>query len=596
MDEPYRPLRRALSADAVSWCGTEPEWPLFGPSGSDEHGIVLPLTPSMMIGPVPGYLSHPGLTLGRRQGRREARDLRQGQPNRSKVIYRIVRAPRTRLGRFAMTDQPSMPRVAATGQALERVLREFAAASSLEKARAAAAPLLTTTGAAAAARSEFFEAGLQRLVHVIVGDGPDRVPTLALAWRVTSVTAMRQHRRALVHVLSRGLPPFEVLPTTMADPEDRRHFGEAMRSVQDEWRCRYLAAAIVHERDGERARLALSTAYVEAMPVHAQQLAMLQEAFREVRFDQADPAIGRARRLASVLDGLALASWQAEVDETPGGDFGNALSELVAWAVLRSPIEDRSVAAASARSTLSYLVTIVRLHGTLAAVAGTYAVLNPLRRLFAPAGWPDDLRHLVTRAAAQLGEQLVFLVLLGMPDAELRRTFVLLLGEVEAGMRLRKLADETPSLTPEGAHWLRTGSFRKTLSTQSAVEETAVAVIDRDLGLALREADGVTAALDAIGAELAMAADFVSPQVGEDARGLLSRVDRLASHVATAARKRGIVLRGELGQVVPFVPTDHDPAPDAIGERSVRLSSRVVERISEGRPVGVVVKADVERP
>lgn len=495
-----------------------------------------------------------------------------------------------------MTDHPSMPRVAATGQMLERVLKEFAAVTSLEEARAAAAPLLTTTGAAAAARSEFFEAGLRRLLQVIVGDGPDRVPTLALAWRLTSVTAMRQHRRALVSALSGGLPPFDVLPTTMADPEDRRHFGDAMRSVRDDWRRRYLAAAIVHERDGERARLALSTAYVEAMPVHSQQLAMIQEAFREVRFDQADPAIGRARRLAAVLDGLALASWQAEVDEIPGADFGTALSELVAWAVLRSPIEDRAVAAAAAKSSLSYLVTIVRLHGTLAAVAGTYGVLNPLRRLFAPAGWPDDLRDLVTRAAAQLGEQLVFLVLLGMPDAELRRTFVLLLGEVEAGMRLRKLADATPSLTPEGAHWLRTGSVRKTLSTHSAVEETAVSAIDRDLGLALREADAVTAALDAIGGELAIAADFASPQVGEDARVLISRVERLASHVSIAARKRGIALRGELGQVVPFVPNDHEPAQDAIGERSVRLSSRVVERISEGRSVGVLVKADVERP
>ncbi len=495
-----------------------------------------------------------------------------------------------------MADQSSVPRVSAKGLSLDLALGDFAAASSLEQARVAAAPLLTTTGAAAAARSEFFEAGLRRLVQVIVGDGPDRVPTLALAWRLTSVTAMRQHRRTLVSALSRGLPPFDVLPTTMADPEDRRHFGEAMRSVHDDWRRQYLAAAIVHERDGERARLALSTAYVEAMPIYAQQLALLREAFREVRFDQADPAIGRARRLAAVLDGLALASWQAEIDETPGDDFGNALSELVAWAVLRSPIEDRSVAAASAKATLSYLVTIVRLHGTLAAVAGTYAVLNPLRRLFAPAGWPDDLRELVTRAAGQLGEQLVFLVLLGMPDAELRRTFVLLLGEVEAGVRLRKLADATPSLTADGAHWLRTGSVRRTLSTQSAVEETAVAAIDRDLGLALREADAVSAALDAIGGELTMAADFVSAQVGEDARGLLSKVERLASHVSAAARKRGIALRGELGQVVPFVPNDHEPAPDAIGERSVRLSSRVVERISEGRPVGVVIKADVERP
>ena len=490
------------------------------------------------------------------------------------------------------SEAPAPPVPPAIQEALER----FADAGSVAEAREAAAPLLTTSGASVAARSPLFAHGLHRLISLIVKGGNERVLGLSLAWRLTSVTSMRKHRRNLLDSLKADIPHFDELPTTMADPEDRRHFGDAMRHVEGGWLPAYLAAAIVGERDAERARLSLSIAFVVAVPVHAEQLKLLLVEMRDVRFDQAEPGVGRARRLAAVLDALTHASWQSESEEAPGDDFGKSLAELVAWSLLRSPIEDRSVAVTSAKSVMSYLITIVRLHGTLAAEARTYEVLSPLRRLFAPASWPDDLRELLSRAAKQLGEQLVFLVRLGMPDAELRRTFIALLGEVDGGIRLRLLVEGDASLSAEGAHWLRTGSARKKLSTQAAIEETAVAVIDHDVGLAYREAEAAAAIATAFGDEFRSAADFVSPQVGEEARDLLSRLDRLCNHVEAAARKRGMTLRGDLGSVVPFVPNEHEPRPDAIGERVVRVLSRIVERVSEGRSVGIVVKADVERP
>ncbi len=461
-------------------------------------------------------------------------------------------------------------------------------------ARSALAPLLTTAGAAPAARDERFPRGVAKFIERLKSDAPGRVQDLSILWRLTSVSAMREHRRRVAEAVRSDIPLFAELPTDMPDPDDRRHFGDALSAVGGAWLPDYIARAIVNERDGEKARESLSRALVANIPNLSAQFDLIGRALTDVRFDQQDPAVGRARRLAATLDALGTAVWTADVDVEPGESFGAATAKLVSQILARRPAGDRTVSIIAARAVLQFVILAVRLHGTLAADARTYAFLDPLRRSLGTTTWPSQLAPDLGRAASQLLEQLVFLVRLKMPDANLRRLFLSMVGETVGKARLAKLADEALGMDPESAYWLRTGSQRRVLPTQAAIEETAVSAVDRDLGLALRETESIRSAIAAIANEAISAADFHSPRLGHDLKDAFDRVDRLAAHVEAAARRRSLALRGSVGEVVAFSPLEHEPVAGAIGARTVRIKSRAVERVIDGQPLGIIVKGDVE--
>lgn len=461
--------------------------------------------------------------------------------------------------------------------------------------RSEIAPLLTTAGAAPAARDARFAVGVDKFVHHIKSQQSGRVESLSLLWRLTSVVAMREHRRSVAAALKSGVPEFSKLPTDMADADDRRHFADALASLEDAWLPNYIANALVHERDGEKARESLARALVANVPNLSKLLNLVGTALAEISFEQQDPAVGRARRFAAILDALRFAIWNSELDTEPGEAYGEALSKLVSDTLARRPVGDRGVSILASRAVLDFLIMVVRLHGTLAADPDTYLFVDPLRRSLGTSTWPSELAPELGRAANQLLEQLVFLVRLKKPDDGLRRLYVSMIGEGVAKSRLTKLADEADGIDQASAYWLRTGSQRRVLPTQSAIEETAVSAVDRDLGLALREADIVKSTIAAISGEAVSAAEFHSPRLGEELKDALDRVDRLSILVEAAARRRGLVLRGSMGEVVEFSPLHHEPGPGVMGARTVRIKTRIVERELDGKTLGIIVKGDVDR-
>jgi hypothetical protein len=460
--------------------------------------------------------------------------------------------------------------------------------------RSALAPMLVTAGAAPAARDERFSKGLELFVDRIRSTEPGRVQDLSIIWRLTSVSAMREHRRRITSALQSTVPAFDELPTEMVDPEDRRHFGDALSVIKGSWIPGYAARALVHERDGDKARVSLSHVLVANVPDLSMQLDLVGEALAQVRFDQHDPAVGRARRLAATLDAIGAAVWTADLEVSPGEAFGATIDKLVADVLARSPAADRAVALLAAGAVLRFVILVVRLHGTLAAEAKTYAFLSPLRRSLGRSNWPEELSADLNRAANQVLEQLIFLVRLKMPDNELRRVYLALVGEAIGKLKLAKAADGTHGIDTEAGYWLKNGAKRRELPTQTAVEETAMSTVDRDLALALRESETVREGLGAVASEVISAADFHSQRLSQELKVIFDRIDRLVGHVEAASRRRGLVLKGELGEVVDFSPLEHEPVANAVGARTVRLKTRTVERVIDGQSSGVIVKGDVE--
>ena len=226
---------------------------------------------------------------------------------------------------------------------LNEALDVFATHGSLVQ-RVRLAPMLTTSGAAAAARDSRFAAGMKLVERALREAHPDSLEMLAFAWRVTSASSMRVYRRHLVEFLSSGAIPHELnkLPTTISDPDDRRHLAAALEHVPGVWKPRYLARAIAAERDSEKARESLCRALLDSVPVLADGISMVKESLSSTSFDQLEPEIGLARRATMILNALSSTMWASEKEIEPGENFGEEVAKLASLILLQNgPIRAR---------------------------------------------------------------------------------------------------------------------------------------------------------------------------------------------------------------------------------------------------------------
>ncbi len=452
------------------------------------------------------------------------------------------------------------------------------AAVNIEQARHASAPLLNSSVAARYAKDprleEIFEAWWRRASDP---NQPDRIETLALLWRLTSLSAMNGHRRRLAAWIGSGfdlnVPPL----TALADPKDRRAVAEALLLAPlGPELASYAANGIVSDPDPKSdARDAMCAVLLHQTGNVGALFALLAEHIAAGNFQQQDPAAGRARRVAWILRSLRTPLYEDEKAEATE-DFGRCFEQFVVRGLGGADTANRAAAIDGAREIVLTLNTVVRLHGLrIATHANTYSAIATLRRRFETTDWPKELQEPVARLSARVAEALLVLARQGVADAGLRRIYVTLLGRVVAGTRLRALAAANEGLDKEIAYWLETGQSRERLETASAIEETATAMVDIELGRALREA-------------------FLADRALESGENPDRPLGRMARELREAARKRGIILRGVPGETVDFSPMEHESDPSVMGHRRVTLLTPVVERVAAGRSIAILVKAEVK--
>lgn len=457
-------------------------------------------------------------------------------------------------------------------------LGDLLAASNIEQARQASAPLLSTSAAARYAKdprlTDVFQAWWRRAADPVE---PERIETLALLWRLTSLSAMSGHRRRLAEWISEGFDLTIPQLSTLTDPKDRRAVAEAfsLAPLSPEL-ANYAADGIVNDPDPKSdARDAMCAVLLRQTGNVGSLFALLAEHIAASGFSQQDPAAGRARRVAWILRSLRRPLYEDEEAEA-AEDFGQYFEQFVSRGLGGAHTANRAALVDGAREIVLTLNTIVRLHGLrLATHAETYRAIETLRRRFETTDWPKELHDPVNRLSARVLEALLVLARQGIADAGLRRVYVALLGRVVSGTRLRAIAAENDGLENEIAYWLETGQSRERIETASAIEETATAMVDLELGRALREAYLADRALER----------------GENPDRLIGR---MARELREAARKRGIVLRGEPGETVDFSPVEHESDPSVMGHRRVTLVTPAVERIAAGRSIAILVKAEVK--
>lgn len=457
-------------------------------------------------------------------------------------------------------------------------VREFLAATGVEEARRASAPLLQTSFAARHAKDPRLEEAFEYWWRRVADPGQsDRIEILALLWRLTSLSAMSTHRRRLSACISVGINPTFPPLSTLSDPKDRRAAAEALLLAPPAADlANYAAEAIVSDPDPKSdARDAMCTVLLHQTGNVGTAFALLGKHSASSNFQQQDPAAGRARRIAWILRSLRAPLYEDEMAEA-SEDFGRDFDQFITRGLGSSQTANRAAFIDGAREIILTLNTIVRLHGLrIATHAETYNAVGTLRRRFETTDWPKELQEPVARLSARVEEALLVLARQGVTDAGLRRIYVALLGQVIAGTRLRSLIRAHEGLDQEVAFWLETGRSRERLETASAIEETATAMVDIELARALREAFLADQAL----------------RLGENPDRPLGR---MARELREAARKRGIVLRGEPGEMVDFSPLEHESDAAVMGHRRVTLVTPIVERVAAGRSIAILVKAEVK--
>lgn len=451
-------------------------------------------------------------------------------------------------------------------------------ATSIEEARRVSAPLLQTSVAARLAKdvrlARAFEIWWLRSVEPA---NPERLETLAMLWRLTSLSAMNSHRRDLVVRIASGIRPDLPRLSTLQDPKDRRAAAEALLLAPPvSWLATYAADAIVSDPDPKSdARDAMCAVLLRQTANIGTTFSLLGERFADLRLQQQDPATGRARRVAWILRSLRAPLFDDEAVEA-GDDFGGHFNHFVSRALGAARTAERSAFIDSAREIILTLNTVVRLHGlSVATHAETYSAIETLRRRFEATEWPEELQEPVERLSTRVAEALLVLARQGIADAGLRRVFITLLGHVFAGTRLRRLVAASEGLDAEIAYWLETGQARQRLESAGAIEETATSMVDLELARALREA-------------------FLADQALEHGNDPERALARMARELRAAARKRGIVLRGQPGETVDFSPLEHDADASIMGHRRVKLVTPLVERVAGGRSIAILIKAEVE--
>lgn len=476
-------------------------------------------------------------------------------------------------------------------------LQEFANAITVPQLVDAGRPLLKTSAAAQAAKSDKFQDGLTSLIdHFGTANGEAQIHAIAFAWRLTSVMSMRRHRLHLIERLREPSPEPTVSSMALSDPDDRKNLAEALRWKEDDWVIPYLVQSISLEKDGKQARMASCQSLLIKQVNLVWALTALGTGLRNSELGQKDQNTGRVRQMINILVSLGEASWNDPDNVELGDEFGPAYARLIGSIVSAGKNTDRSLVVLLAQSAVEFYVRLGRLNPTLTAQSDSYQFIRSVKRLFGQADWPEEMSSCLDSLAKLAGQQLVFLLQIGKPDRDLRSLILFLKGEASGNRYLDRLAKNAESLSEDDRYWLEHGQGRKQGATERAIGDSALANFDRDLGYLYRAVDALGDSAEATKRAFENEAELIPEATVDRMSRFFERTEIINRRAMDLFSRRRLSVKGRIGEIVQFDPNEHDPSAEAIGEKTVRIMTKIVERqLNENRSV-IVIKADVEKP
>lgn len=442
-----------------------------------------------------------------------------------------------------------------------------------------------------AARDSRFIERIDRLWGTSLEEnGTDLLKGLALLFRIGAVAKhTRSHFEALAAQVVRA--PSKV-PQELSDSDDRRYLGEGLRFSSGPWKAAYLAKAAVEEVSGEEARVH----YISALLLERGELSAcindLRTEFSTWEVETQDTGASRARRMTRVV--AALKRSVIENDPALGEGFGIGLLEMARAATGGEQIADENAKVQAAEALLDLLSTAIRFHFSISSDVETYSIIGLVRRWFPSDNPPEELASILASVGKQALEAIIFLAKQGVPNDQLRRTFLLIAGEGRGSAELQTAGREVPGVSAELRRWLVVGRLpRESMATNDAVDETILRAVDKDVASLFRETTELDATLDRIVDDLPASMSSYEPQLVPSVRRLVDGLRRVSQRVNLLAARRQMRFGSAVGEQVEFNPVDHElPSGDVSG--IVRVKRPSVVRVGDAVAPIVVLKAEVE--
>lgn len=457
----------------------------------------------------------------------------------------------------------------------------------------ASSDLIAANALVLAAREPAMRSGLLNLLQDIQeGSDVPKILSLARLWHLTAQAPLNRMRDEFSESLA-PLPKFFEPISSLPDPSDRRYATEALDQLGGAWLADYFAQGMADEESGERARSALALALLRHTENLNEAVHLLAQAGQQLKIDSKDRGASRAKRLIRVSDAVAAAV--VEIDPQVENGIGTMLGTMVSAFMHHEIPSDREVTTDLGVSVFKLARTIIRFHGTLAAEAGTFTFVPVMRRFFSGTDWPDRMQADVRSLARVVREALLFLASRSIAAEDLRAVHVALTGEVQTGHDLRRAVENDTAIPPDLSSWLVSGRSPRKVHGQQALDNTILQEIDDELAKAYLEALSALQQLDSIESDVLAEARMISPAFGDNVQSTFGRIRRILRHVDKVASKRGFLVRGESGEIVPYSNREHETADGRPASRMVRLRTPRIERDRPNGATDVILKSEVEQ-
>lgn len=477
---------------------------------------------------------------------------------------------------------------------MDRDLKRFAAGESVAAQADAFSNLKKLKQHHRAAKEPEFAEGMEALFRAIGGsaDGAERLTVAAIL--LQSAALFKQWRGRITEHLKIGLvnplAPLETLP----DPDDRRCVATCWRFVEQPWIRAYLAAGAVQEEGSDPVRaeciegvLSLSTDLAEA-------LLELTEPMRRLNFGTEKPGDSKARRLRRVLDNLNAV--YATAPKEPGEAAGIRVRKFLVESMQNVPAAMNPVVINElSEEALRLIQGIVRARFSYVTSEETYSAMDVVRGWYRDYSWETftEQSPSANLIARDLKEALELLVRAGVADDGLYSRLVLAAGN---DSRARKAAIDilhrNAGLPEQLARWLSGTPVRR---KSAFAAETEAAQYDEFLADLLIDSSRLRAMEEIFERDSMPEVNVLVPQAAVALSRMLGLLGSIRNAVETAAGVRSLTLRGQVGDIANFLPTEHEMAGGfRPGVRTVRVVRPAVEAPAASGGRRIVRKSIVE--
>ena len=438
-------------------------------------------------------------------------------------------------------------------------------------------------------QTEEFAALISGLEEVLAdGNATSFYLGLSIAGRAASISKSMEliFSKRIADRLQSPMPSFVVLQNA----EDRWYLAKALQIACPTTASDLAYSELVREDAGEKARKAWAEIAFANTVSQEELLFQINRTISHVfgpKKSRSDSLARRIRRIfAAIKEGLVLSDLPA------GPKFGTQLRTFFVGHFTDEGPEDKKLRNNYAHEVIAALIDLSRLSMPVSSDPHTYDVVKTIRYWWQPAAAPATIESLGRKLTRSGLETLLVFARQGYRNEPLRRSIVMSVGHHSYEKLAKTLVDDDGTLPEDLATWIVTGGNAKSRKSSQVVEALSSEQASDDVSRLLIYLTSPETSFSEM-SSLTEEIEDLMPEHASSLQALEKRLVQIGQVVSTMAKRNNVHLFLEVGDIVRFDPSQHEP----IGEIAVGgncLVARPGTRLKEpGRPERIIIKPRV---